>query len=328
MADELAAAYRHLGWQPVAGSVADAQTHAFVAVADASIDASTLSEAEEAGARVAPSSHACGTTFDRDALRRKASQELGLPSLEQELVQHPDDLEAAAERVGFPLVVKQRRGSGQVVMERALDVDKLPAPFPEDGLVLERYIAFDYEVTILAARSVDPATGQLATWFCEPIGTRHVDGRLVETWQPAPLSETAMGNARSIAARVTGALECCGLYAIELFVDGEEVYFSQASPLCGLDGMLTRATQRLDQFELQARASLRLPIDVTLVSPGAAQLVHGADATPEAIAAAMAVEEAGVQVIRGPVNAVLVRATGDTVEEARERAAEAAAQFR
>ncbi|QYH19175.1 ATP-grasp domain-containing protein [Corynebacterium aquatimens] len=202
----------------------------------------------------------------------------------------------------------------------------IAASFPEDGLVVERYIDFDYEVTILTARSVDPATGQLATWFCEPIGTRHEDGELVECWQPAPISEAAMGNARSIAARVTGALQCCGLYAIELFVDGEEVYFSQASPLTGLDGMLTRATQRLDQFELQARASLHLPIDVTLVSPGAARIVRGgADKLSSAsMARAMAVEETGVQVMGADV---LVRATGESAEEARSRAAQAAAVF-
>ena len=195
---------------------------------------------------------------------------------------------------------------------------------PGERIVVERYIEFDAGVTILAVRSVDPATGQLATWFCEPIGTCHANGKLVETWQPATLTEAAMDSARSIAARVTGAMNSCGVHSVELFIDGEEVYFSQATPRPTLDGMVTRATQRLDQFELHARASLRLPIDATLISPGASQLVptEGRAVTTECLARAMAVEETGVQVL---ASSLLMRSTGETAEEARERAARAAA---
>ena len=188
----------------------------------------------------------------------------------------------------------------------------------DEGGVVERYVVVDMKVTILTARSVDPATGKLATWFCEPIGTRHEDGRLVEAWQPAPLSEAAMDNARSIAARITGAFECCGLYTIELFVDGEDVYFSQVIPRPSRLGMITRATQRINQFDLHARATEQLPIDVTLVSPGAARIVRGGDPDLSSLAAAMFIEEVGVQVLGDDI---LILATGDTVEEARDRAA-------
>ncbi|MCP1387624.1 ATP-grasp domain-containing protein [Corynebacterium sp. TA-R-1] len=331
-ANELAAAYRHLGCEVSVDTLGEAPTSAnpdLIAVADPRVDTQRLFElAAATNADVAPSIGACDVAFDRQSLRSTAADELGLPTLTSAPAHTPDELAAVAEEIGYPIVVKQRRGSSKQTFRSAEELKQSPfaTQLPEDGLVAERYIDFDYEVTILTARSVDPATGQLATWFCEPMGTRHEAGELVECWQPAPISEAAMGNARSIAARVTGALECCGLYAIELFVDGEEVYFSQASPLAGLDGMLTRATQRLDQFELQARASLRLPIDATLVSPGAAQLVHGgaANLSAQSMVQAMAVEETGVQVIGEDI---LVRSTGDSVEEARARAAAAAACF-
>ena len=331
VANELAAAYAHLGCEVSVGTLGEleAANPDLIAVADPRIDMRQLADiAARTGAHVAPSIQACEVAFDRQSLRSTAADELGLPTLTSAPAHSAEELARAADEIGFPLVVKQRRGSTKAVFTNAEEMlsNPITASFPEDGLVAERYIDFDYEVTILTARSVDPATGQLATWFCEPIGTRHEDGALVECWQPAPISEAAMGNARSIAARVTGALQCCGLYAIELFVDGEEVYFSQASPLTGLDGMLTRATQRLDQFELQARASLHLPIDVTLVSPGAARIVRGgADKLSSAsMARAMAVEETGVQVMGADV---LVRATGESAEEARSRAAQAAAVF-
>lgn len=328
IAHELAAAYRHLGFSPVVGTLAKVppMRPELIAVADPGIDTHELTQiAQQIGAHVAPSVNACNLAFDRQSLRSTAADELGLPTLMSHLVYSPGELAQAAQEIGFPLVLKQRRGTKQEVLrdEAELDTAALLNPFPANGIVAERYIDFDFEVTILAARSVDPETGQLATWFCEPIGTSHNGPYLTECWQPAPLTEAAMGNARSIAARVTGALECCGVFAIELFVDGEEVYFSQASPLPRLAGMLTRATQRLDQFELQARASLGLPIDATLVSPGAARVVRDVadQATPAALAAAMAVEETGVQVIG---QHILVRSTAETVEEARERAGAAA----
>lgn len=326
LAEELAAAYRHLGWSPTLGRTPHAQPD-LVAVADDMLHASDLEALEVSGAEVVPSISTCSVTFDRDALRTTAADELGLPTLTHELAQTAEELPGVAERIGYPLVVKPRRGRGQLIVRDAEELANAPVlkPFPTHGVVVERFIAFDYELTILTARSVDPATGELATWFCEPIGTRHAGGDLVECWQPAPLPDTVRDNARSIAARVTNALECCGIYAIELFVDGEEVYFSAVLPLPGLDGMLTRATQRLDQFEIHSRATLRLPIDVTLVSPGASQIVYGANTDPEALARAMTVEETGVQVLGRDV---LVRSTGESVEEARERAARAAEELR
>lgn len=318
IAEELAVAYRRLGCESVVGTNLDASGFDMVVVADDLVDAGEL-EGVAKQLPVVPTVSACALAFDRAALREKACEELGLPTLTYQPTRTPEELTAAAESIGYPLILKPRLGLGQHV---ATSPEELAHPFGDQDLMVERFIDFDYEVTILTVRSVDPETGELATWFCEPIGTRHDDGELVECWQPALLSEAAADNARSIAARITGALEGCGLFAIELFVDGEEVYFSQATPLPTLDGMLTRATQRVDQFELFARATLRLPIDVTLTTPGASLLAPRSVSAPEtALARAMSVEETSGQMLE---SALLIQSTADTVDQARERAAEAA----
>ncbi len=334
IAQELANSYRHLGLNPVVGSVQDAVTvrPAAVIKTDRPVAVEDLKAVEgETGAVVVPSISACEMTANRAATRTMATNELGLPTLEHEFVRTPAELEAAIERIGYPCVFKpwhSSDGVGQTVIRSAQDLAEAwgaaRAAEDTDGGVVERFIAADQEITIITARSIDPATGKMATWFCEPIGTRHEKGRLVEAWQPAVVSEAAMDNARSIAARITGALDCCGVFAIELFVDGEEVYFSQVIPRPSRLGMVTRATQRLNQFDLHARATIHLPIDVTLVTPGAAVFVPlaGSVVARDRLAAAMSVEETGLQVLG---DGAVVMSTGDTVEEARERAARAAA---
>lgn len=332
VAEELADAYRHLGLEPVLGNLEEAVElrPAAIVTTDASAPVDRLVVAgEESGAVVVPSISACEITTNRETIRTKATEELGLPTLEHEFVRTPAELEAAIERIGYPCVFKplqSSNGVGQTVIRSTQDLAEAWGAArnadQQDGGVVERYLEADQEITIITARSIDPATGRLATWFCEPIGTRHERGRLVEAWQPAPISEAAMDNARSIAARITGALDCCGAHAIELFVDGEEVYFSQVIPRPSRLGMVTLATQRLDQFALHARASMQLPIDVTLTSPGAALIVPRTGAVPrDALAAALAVEETQVRMIP---DATVILSTADTTEEARERAARAA----
>lgn len=329
---ELAHSYRDLGLNPVIGSAEDAaQLHpAAVVTTDQSTPVRELRIVEGVtGAVVVPSISACEITANRAATRTMATEELGLPTLDHEFVRTPAELEAAIERIGYPCVFKpwqSSNGVGQTVIRSAQDLaEAWGAAEDPDGGVVERFIDVDQEITIITARSIDPATGRMSTWFCEPIGTRHEKGWLVEAWQPAPISEAAMDNARSIAARITGALECCGIFAIELFVDGEEVYFSQVIPRPSRLGMVTRATQRLNQFDLHARATVQLPIDVTLVSPGAATFVADANISRDTLAAAMSVEETGVQVLH---DGALVLSTGETTDEARERAARAAATLR
>lgn len=331
IAKELENSYRHLGFDVVLGAIEDAPRiqPAAIITTNGATPVEDLQWAEgETGAAVVPSISACQKTANRASVRTEATDELGLPTLDHEFVRTPEEMEAAIERIGYPCVFKpwhSNDGLGYTMLTSANDLAQAWGAARDaertDGGVVERYIDFDQEITILTARSVDPATGKLATWFCEPIGTRHERGRLVEAWQPAPLADAVMDNARSIAARITGALECCGLYAIELFVDGEEVYFSQVIPRPSRLGMVTRATQRINQFDLHARASTQLPIDVTLVTPGAAHFIPDPISTRDALAAAMSVEETGVQML---ADGALVLSTGETTEEARERAARAA----
>lgn len=339
LAQELATSFLRLGFIPRVGSLAQGipprgtgeAVPALTVVCEAA-PTEQLAELEQStGTELVPSVAACEITRNREGIRRTAAEEHGLPTMAYEFADTPDQLRTFAERVGYPCVVKpgtSTGGEGQSVVTDPADLDeawdKAAATGQEGRVAVERYVDFDYECTILTVRSIDPATGQLATWFCEPIGTRHEDGRLVEAWQPAPLSADAMDNARSIAARISGAIGVQGIYAIDLFVDGDEVYFSQASPRPTLDGMITGATQRINEFDLHARAVLGLPIDVTLTSPGAARFVGAGAVSREALAGALAVAETGVVVVG---DTVVVRSTGEDVAEARERAGEAAARL-
>ena len=203
-------------------------------------------------------------------------------------------------------------------------------------VVVERFVDFDYEVTLLAVRSIDPATGKMATWFSEPIGHRHEKGDLVESWQPMAMSEDALANARSVAARISNELGGRGVYGVELFVAGDEVYFSSVSPRPLDTAMLTGYTQRFSEFELHVRAILGFPIDVTLVSPGAAVILHADaeldDVSYSGLDAALAYEETDVRLFGKPWAYAgrrmgMVATTAEDVETARDRAALAAGKI-
>ena len=329
MALDLEQAYKRMGFDTRIGAASIAEVFypgIIVTSGDAEDTIETVEEiSERVGAVVAPSVDACRHTADRMAVRKQANEELGLPTLDYEFVATPQEMHDAVERIGYPCVVKaptSKDGEGFSFVHS--DADLADAWRAADrglgqGAVVERYIDFDFEATILAARSIDPSTGELATWFCEPIGTRHREGRLVESWQPAPLPEAAMDNARSIAARIVGALASCGIFSVEMFVSGDDVYFSQVTPRPSRDGLVTFVTQRINQFDLQARATQRLPIDSTLISPGAVRFLEG-HPSQAALAAAMAVEEVTVRMLG---DGTLVLATADSAAEARQRTDEA-----
>lgn len=337
LAEELAASFRRLGFAPYVGSftpgiasgIPEGVRPTLTVVCEAT-PAEQLAELEElTGTQLVPGVEAWEIIRNREGIRRTAAEEHGLPTMAYEFADNVDELRAFADRVGYPCVVKpgtSTGGEGQTVISGPDELDAAWAkawdPEGEGRVAVERYVDFDYECTILAVRSVDPATGQLSTWFCEPIGTRHEGGRLVEAWQPAPLSDDAMDNARSIAARICGAIGVQGLYSIDLFVAGDEVYFSQVTPRPTLDGMITGATQRINQFDLHARAVLSLPIDVTLTTPGAVRFVPAESSSLASLVDALAVPETGVIVVD---DTAVLRSTGETVAEARERAAQAAA---
>ncbi|MDO5730538.1 formate-dependent phosphoribosylglycinamide formyltransferase [Corynebacterium sphenisci] len=302
--------------------------------------------AESGAATVVPTARAVALTMNREGIRRLAAEELGLPTSRYRFAGDRAEFEAAVAEIGFPCVVKpvmSSSGKGQSTLRSAADLDAAWAHAIGGGrvagqrVIVEGFVDFEYEITLLTVRSVDPSTGEPATWFCEPIGHRQEDGDYVESWQPMPMSQVALDNARSVAARVTGALGGRGVFGVELFVHGDDVWFSEVSPRPHDTGLVTMGTQRCSEFELHARAILGLPVDVTLTSPGASAVIYGGvDATaPEysGLAAALAVPESQVRLFGKPEAHPRRRmgvavATAEDVDEARRRAAAAAAAVR
>ena len=302
-----------------------------------------LERIEEAElATVVPTARAARLTMDREGIRTLASEELGLPTSAYSFASTYDELYRGAEEVGFPCVVKPLMSSSGKGQSYVGNVDELPdawdaamrgARVSNQRVIVEQFIPFDYEITLLTVRSIDPETGRDATWFCEPIGHRQDRGDYVESWQPAAMSEIAWDNARSVAARVTSALGGRGVFGVELFVKGDDVYFSEVSPRPHDTGMVTMGSQRLSQFALHARAILGLPIDTTLVSPGASAVIYGVQSEGPVsyggLAQALSLPETDVRLFGKPVSYLRRRmgvaiSTAESVELARDRAGAAA----
>lgn len=315
----------------------DIKPHLIVPEIEA-IATDALADLEAAGTTVIPTARATQLTMNREGIRRLAAEELGLPTSNYEFASSFEEFAAAVERIGYPCVVKpvmSSSGKGQSVCRSAEDIQRswdyamAGARVDAGRVIIESFVEFDYEITLLTVRSIDPETGKDATWFCEPIGHRQVNGDYVESWQPMAMSSVALENARSVAARITGALGGRGVFGVELFVAGDEVYFSEVSPRPHDTGLVTLASQRFSEFELHARAILGLPIDVTLVSPGASAVIYGASEGPVSytgVAAALSVPESDLRLFGKPMAGAKRRmgvavATADSVEVARERAA-------
>ncbi|MFD3265355.1 formate-dependent phosphoribosylglycinamide formyltransferase [Phenylobacterium ferrooxidans] len=235
-------------------------------------------------ATVIPTARAAQLTMNREGIRRLAAEELGLPTSAYAFASTQAELAAAAEGVtGFPCFVKpvmSSSGKGQSYVERA---DQIAAAWKyalEGGrveqprVIVEGRVDFDFEITQLTVRYLGPE-GTIETAFCDPIGHRQVKGDYVESWQPQSMSPAARARAREIAEVVTGSLGGLGLFGVELFVKGDEVWFSEVSPRPHDTGLVTLATQVQSEFALHARAILGLPIDVTLREPGASAVIYG-----------------------------------------------------
>ena len=186
-------------------------------------------------------------------------------------------MKAAIATIGFPCVVKpvmSSSGKGQSVLKRDADIEPAWHYAMAGGrvnrgrVIVEGFIDFEYEITQLTVRAFSPQTGAIDTYFCEPIGHLQVAGDYVESWQPQPMSAAALDKARDVAAQVTTALGGRGLFGVELFVSGDDVWFSEVSPRPHDTGLVTLATQRLSEFDLHARAILGLPVDTSLSAPG------------------------------------------------------------
>jgi phosphoribosylglycinamide formyltransferase 2 len=244
----------------------------------------TLLEIESAGlAEVIPTARAANLTMNREGIRRLAAETLGLPTSPYVFADSLAELSEAAGKLGYPVIVKPVMSSSGKGQSRVDDASELAAAWDyaaaggrvhKGRVIVEGVIDFDYEITLLTVRAVG-ASGQVETHFCEPIGHVQVKGDYVESWQPQAMSAAALTRAQEIAAAVTGNLGGRGIFGVELFVRGDTVWFSEVSPRPHDTGMVTMATQRLNEFELHARAILGLPVDTGLREPGASAVIYG-----------------------------------------------------
>ena len=234
-----------------------------------SIDA--LFEAEQRGFRVIPNAEAVNKTMNRKHIRVFASEELGLKTSSYRFVKSLDELREATKEIGFPSVIKpvmSSSGHGQTIAKSAKDIDKSweiakEARGDASELIVEEFIEFDYEITLLTART------EKETIFCEPIGHIQKDGDYILSWQPMPMSTQALQEAKRIAKTVTDGLGGRGIFGVEFFVKGDEVYFSELSPRPHDTGMVTLITQSQSEFALHIRAVLGLPLSYKFYGAGA-----------------------------------------------------------
>ncbi|MFM0321322.1 formate-dependent phosphoribosylglycinamide formyltransferase [Caballeronia glebae] len=322
------------------------QPHLIVPEIEA-IATEALADIEAAGlATVIPTARATQLTMNREGIRRLAAEELGLPTSPYAFAQSLDEMKAAIAKIGFPCVVKpvmSSSGKGQSVLRNDADVEPawnyaLAGGRVNRGrVIVEGFIDFEYEITQLTVRAADPASGETQTYFCDPIGHVQVAGDYVESWQPQPMSPAALAKSRDVAAKVVTALGGRGLFGVELFVRGDDVWFSEVSPRPHDTGLVTLATQRFSEFELHARAILGLPVDTALRAPGASAVIYGgleeAGIAFEGVAEALAVPGADLRLFGKPESFMKRRmgvalATGADTDEARERAKLAASKVR
>jgi phosphoribosylglycinamide formyltransferase 2 len=302
------------------------------------IATAALLELEREGWRVIPTARAARLTMDREGIRRLAAEQLGLATSPYRFADSLDDYRAAVSAIGFPCVVKpvmSSSGKGQSVVRGADGV--LPAwEYAQSGgragagrVIVEGFVRFDYEITLLTVRH---AAG---TSFCAPIGHLQVDGDYRESWQPQPMSERALARAQEIARAVTDELGGAGIFGVELFVQGDNVWFSEVSPRPHDTGLVTLASQDLSEFALHARAILGLPVPVIhQLGPSAscAVLLEGESRDIRFHGVEQALAEPDTQLrlfgkpeVRGKRRMGVTLARGDTLDEARDKARRAAA---
>ena len=234
-----------------------------------SIDA--LFEAEKEGFHVIPNAEAVNKTMNRKNIRVFAAEELGLKTSPYVFVKSYEELVAAGEKVGYPCVIKpvmSSSGHGQSVARKPEDMKNSweiakEARGDASELIVEGFVDFDYEITMLTARN------EKETVFCEPIGHEQRDGDYVFSWQPMQMSETAKAKSQEIAKKITDGLGGRGIFGVELFIKGDEVYFSEVSPRPHDTGMVTLITQSQSEFALHLRAVLGLPLGFTFYGDGA-----------------------------------------------------------
>ena len=305
-----------------------------------------LVEIEREGlAEVIPTARAAKLTMNREGIRRLAAEELGLPTSPYKFADSLDELRAAVAKIGCPCIVKpvmSSSGKGQSTIRTPEDIDKAWDYAAAGGrvnqgrVIVEGFIDFDYEITLLTVRARDES-GEVQTYFCDPIGHLQVNGDYVESWQPQAMSPLALERSREIARKVTGNLGGRGIFGVELFIKGDDVWFSEVSPRPHDTGLVTLASQRLSEFELHARAILGLPVDVSPRAPGASAVIYGGMEEKgiafDGVADALAVPTSDIRLFGKPESFVKRRmgvavANGADTDEARRRAKLAASRVK
>lgn len=256
----------------------------------------TLAALEQEGVKVVPNARATQLTMNREGIRRLAAETLGLPTSSYRFAQSKEEFVAAVDTIGLPCVVKpvmSSSGKGQSVLRDLAKLDESWTYAQEGGragrgkVIVEGFVPFEYEITLLTVRAVD------GIHFCQPIGHRQEDGDYRESWQPQAMSELALARSKEVAAKVVEALGGYGLFGVELFIKGDEVWFSEVSPRPHDTGMVTLISQDLSEFALHVRAILGLPLGtITQYGPSASAVVlregHSQDIRYQGIGEALA----------------------------------------
>jgi phosphoribosylglycinamide formyltransferase 2 len=302
-----------------------------------------LAEIEREGnTTVVPNARAIQLTMNREGIRTLAAEQLKLPTSAYAFAESFVELKHAVEqKIGYPCFVKptmSSSGKGQSMvrspeqLEAAWNYAKASGRVDTGKVIVESKIDFDFEITLLTVRALNPE-GEIEIRFCEPIGHRQEHGDYRESWQPQPMTPAAIKAAQEIALKVTEAIGGRGLFGVELFVQGDNVWFSEVSPRPHDTGMATMITQQQNEFELHARAILGLPVDTRLLRVGASAVIlsqtEADDVVYEGLDAALSVPDSEIRLFGKPRALVNRRmgvalASAETIEEATQKAVKAA----
>ncbi len=301
----------------------------------------TLVELEEEGFTVVPTARAAKLTMNREGIRRLAAEELGLETSPYRFCDTREEFGAAIKAIGLPCVVKpimSSSGKGQSTVKTEADIEKAWRYAQEGGrtgagrVIVEGFIHFDYEITMLTVRHRD------GTSFCPPIGHRQEDGDYQESWQPQAMSAKALAESQRIAKAVTDALGGRGIFGVELFVRGDDVIFSEVSPRPHDTGMVTMISQDLSEFALHARAFLGLPIPaITFRGPSASAVILVSGTSQQVsfrnLAAALEKPDTDVRLfgkpeVKGKRRMGVALARAESVDEAKAKALEVAGKVK
>ena len=329
--------------------VAKEKPHLIVPEIEA-LNTDALADIEASGITVIPTVKAVQLTMNREGIRRLAAETLKLPTSPYAFANSEDALRACIDGksgagagdgqksgIGFPCFIKptmsssgkgQSRITNQSEIKAAWDYAATGGRVNQGVVIVEGQIDFDYEITLLTVRAKN-AQGETQTYFCEPIGHVQKSGDYVESWQPQAMTENALKAAQNVAKTITDALGGLGLFGVELFVKGDQVWFSEVSPRPHDTGMVTMCSQRLSEFELHARAILGLPVDVAMTKAGASAVIYGGIESKNlqytGLEAALNIPCSEVRLFGKPQSFVKRRmgvalATGKDTDEARSRA--------